>query len=128
MTPNIAQARRAGDTLKRYAPLIALTALALAAPSLVEASSSGSSLPWEGPLQTLQRSITGPVALAISVLGIFVCGAALIFGGEINEFVRKIIMVVLVIALLVASASVLSSLFGVGALIALPAAGVVALS
>ncbi|MNU06236.1 hypothetical protein D3C72_2513650 [compost metagenome] len=61
------------------------------------------------------------------MLGIFVCGAALIFGGEINEFVRKIIMVVLVIALLVASASVLSSLFGVGALVALPA-GVVALS
>lgn len=71
-------------------------------------------LPWEGPLQTLQLSLTGPVALAVSLIAITVSGAALIFGGEMNEFARRMIMVVLVIALIVGSAAFLGTLFGIG--------------
>jgi small-conductance mechanosensitive channel len=47
-----------------------------------------------------------------------VCGAMLIWGGEINEFVRRFIMVILVVALLVFASNILSTLFGVGAVIA----------
>lgn len=44
-----------------------------------------------------------------------------------NEFVRKMVMLIFVIALIVGASSILTTLFGVGAMIALPA-GMVALS
>jgi type IV secretory pathway VirB2 component (pilin) len=77
------------------------------------ASTGGGSLPWEGPLQTIANSITGPVAYAISLIGIVVAGAMLVWGGEINEFARRMIMLVLVISLIVFSTQLLSSLFNV---------------
>lgn len=69
-------------------------------------------LPWEDPLETIMNSITGPVALVISLLGVTVAGGMLIFGGELNEFTRRIVMLVLVIGLLVAAASILTTLYG----------------
>ncbi|AKH22401.1 TrbC/VirB2 family protein [Sedimenticola thiotaurini] len=69
-------------------------------------------LPWETPLQTLTNSITGPVALAISLIAIVVGGGMLIWGGEINDFARKMILIVLVIALIVMATNVLTTLFG----------------
>ena len=59
-----------------------------------------------------------PVAYAISLLGIVVTGAILVFGGEINEFVRRIIMLVLVISLMVFAADLFNTLFNKGAVIA----------
>jgi type IV secretion system protein VirB2 len=41
----------------------------------------------------------------------------LIFGGEINEFARRIIMLVLVVALLVSATNLLSTLFSTGAVV-----------
>lgn len=98
--------------------LLALVALALLLPNLAEAATAGGGgLPWETPLQTLSNSIKGPVAFTISLLGLVGCGAALIWGGEINEFIRRFIMLVLVISLLVFASNILSNLFGVGAVI-----------
>jgi type IV secretion system protein VirB2 len=92
--------------------MIAVVVMAFLAPVLAHASSSGGgTLPWEGPLTTLENSIKGPVAFAVSIIGIVVCGAMLIWGGEINEFARRGAMLVLVIALLVMSSNVLSGLF-----------------
>ena len=71
----------------------------------------------ETPLQKIRDSVTGPVAYAISLLGIVVTGAILVFGGEINEFVRRIIMLVLVISLMVFAADLLNTLFNKGAVI-----------
>jgi type IV secretion system protein VirB2 len=75
------------------------------------ASTSGSGLPWETPLNTFKDSITGPVAFIISILGIIGCGAALIWGGEIGDFVRKMIMVILAISILVFASKILTVLF-----------------
>jgi type IV secretion system protein TrbC len=87
-------------------------------PDLAHAASTGSSgLEWETPLQKIRDSVTGPVAYAISLLGIVVTGAALVFGGEINEFVRRLIMLVLVISLMVFAADLLNTLFNKGAVI-----------
>lgn len=69
-------------------------------------------LEWEGPLKKFVDSIKGPVAFSISLLGIVVCGAMLVFGGEINEFVRRFIMLVMVVSVIIFAASLLSNLFG----------------
>lgn len=96
--------------------LIALMLVAALDPAFASAA-GGPGLPWEAPLTTLTNSIRGPVAFAISLLGIIVCGALLIWGGEISEFVRRSVMLVLVIALLVLSTNVLSGLFATAAVV-----------
>lgn len=96
--------------------LIALMVMAAQDPAFASAA-GGPGLPWEAPLTTLTNSIRGPVAFAISLLGIIVCGALLIWGGEISEFVRRSVMLVLVIALLVLSTNVLSGLFATAAVV-----------
>lgn len=81
------------------------------------ASSSGG-LPWEAPLDKIVKSLTGPVALGISILAMAAAGGALVFGGELSEFTRKIIILVLAISFLVFGTSFMSTIFGVsGALV-----------
>lgn len=104
----------------RFHALAALMAVLVLAAMLDPAYASaagGPGLPWEAPLTTLTNSIRGPVAFAISLLGIIVCGAMLIWGGEISEFMRRSVMLVLVIALLVLSTNVLSGLFASAAVV-----------
>jgi type IV secretion system protein VirB2 len=74
---------------------------------------AGGSLPWETPLEAIRDSVTGPVAYAISLMGIVVAGAMLVWGGEIGDFVRRIIMLTLAISLIVFSANILATLFSV---------------
>ena len=98
--------------------IVLFLSLAVLAPEAV-AGTGGGALPWESPLQTIADSISGPVAYAISLIGIVVAGAMLVWGGEINEFARRIIMLVLVISLIVFATQLLSTLFNVsGAVIA----------
>lgn len=95
-----------------FGVLVAISLVLLAMPDIAFASDSGGAgLPWEAPLKTLTNSIKGPVAYAISLIGILAAGAMLIFGGEVNEFLRRIIMLVLVISLIVFASNVLSTLF-----------------
>lgn len=99
-----------------YGLTAGLVTLLLLCPEQAQAASAGGGgLPWETPLQTITRSIQGPVAYAISLLGIIGCGGMLIWGGEINEFLRRGIMLVLVIALVMLASQVLSSLYSTGA-------------
>jgi type IV secretion system protein VirB2 len=74
-------------------------------------------MPWESPLSKIQDSITGPVAMGISLLAIVAAGAGLVFGGEISGFIKTIIYIVLVIALIVAASSIMTNVFGKGMLI-----------
>lgn len=108
--------------LRRWAPLLlfaGLLLLLLLIPHVAHATPAASgNLPWESPLKKFTDSISGPVAFGISLLGIVVCGAMLIWGGEINEFARRFIMVILVVAILVFANSILQNLFNKGALVA----------
>ncbi|MDD3550664.1 conjugal transfer protein TrbC [Proteus vulgaris] len=81
----------------------------------------GAGLPWEGPLDRLRQSISGPVAFVIALLGIIACGATLIWGGEISEFTRRIIYVVLVVCLIVFANTLLTGALFSGAMV--PAGG-----
>jgi len=98
--------------------ILALLALAILAPQHAVASTgTGGSLPYESWLTNLQNSVTGPVAFALSIIGIVVAGGVLIFGGDLNGFFRTLIFLVLVMALLVGAQNVMSTFFGMGAVI-----------
>src|ERR1700739_4088638 len=94
-----------------WLPWLVLSGIVLAAihPETAHASTAGGGLPWDGPLTTLKNDLTGPVAFTISLLAMVACGAALVFGGEINEYVRRIIMLVLVVALITGVVNVASA-------------------
>jgi len=79
---------------------------------------TGGSLPYEPWLVNLRNSVTGPVAFALSLLGIVVSGGTLIMGGDLNGFFRTLMFIVLVMALLVGAQNMMSSFFGRGAEIA----------
>lgn len=57
-------------------------------------------LPWEGPLQAIQRSLTGPVARAIGVVALAASGGMLAFGGELGDFTKRVMMVVLALSVM----------------------------
>lgn len=102
-----------------YVGMFAALAFFLLAPQLAFASEgTGGSLPYEGWLTNLRNSVTGPVAFALSIIGIVVAGGVLIFGGELNGFFRTLIFIVLVMALLIGAQNMMGTFFGRGAEIA----------
>lgn len=97
--------------------LAAPIALASVTPAL---ASSGGSLPWEGPLQQIQESITGPVAGAIALAAVAIAGGMLIFGGELNDFARRLMYIVLVAGILLGATNIVGLFGATGASIGLP--------
>jgi len=67
---------------------------------------------FSDPLDKIVTVITGPVAYAVSVLGIVVAGAMLVFGGELNEFTKRMVMLVLVIAVIMFAVQLMTQLWG----------------
>ena len=98
------------NALLKLTAFIILTAVfkdALAA----DTASGSSVLPYETWLKTIQKSLTGPVAFSVSLIGIVSCGATLIFtGGEMGRFMRSIVYLVMVMTLLVGANTLMSSL------------------
>jgi type IV secretory pathway VirB2 component (pilin) len=97
-----------------------LLSLLLVAASTAHAATGGAGLPWETPLTTLSNSVTGPVAYAVSLIGIVGAGGILIFaGGQVNEFLRAVLFCVLVIAFIIAAKNTLTAFgFAAGATVA----------
>jgi type IV secretion system protein VirB2 len=86
-----------------------LLSMVLAGPAL--ASSGGGGLPWESPLQQIQQSITGPVAGFIALAAVAIAGGMLIFGGELNDFARRLCYIALVGGVLLGATQIVA-LFG----------------
>lgn len=63
--------------------------------SCVAGHASSTGLPWEGPLDQIKQSITGPVAVGVTTLAIAGGSLALIFGGELGEFAKRAAYIVL---------------------------------
>jgi type IV secretion system protein VirB2 len=102
---------------RSFSVYAAALALVLFAPSLAHATTTGGNLPWDTPLQTLETDIKGPVAYGLALLGIVASGGMLIFGGEISEFTRRLIYIVLVAAVILGAASLMTTLFTTAALV-----------
>ena len=92
----------------RVGALITLTAISLAfAPA---AHASGSSMPWETPLNQILQSVQGPVAKIISVIIITVTGLTLAFGDTSGGF-RRLIQIVFGLSIAFAASSFFLSFF-----------------
>ena len=111
-----------GGRMKRKSTVLLVLSLLILlglciAPLAMASSSNGGNLPYETWLTNLRNSMTGPVAFTLSLLGIIVAGGVLIFGGELNAFVRTLVFVVLVMGFLVGAQNMMSTFFGQGALV-----------
>ncbi len=67
-------------------------------------------LPWEDPLNKLRASLTGPIAKAIGVIALAAAGGMLAFGGELGDFTKRILMVVMATAVLILAGGFMDSL------------------
>jgi len=77
------------------------------------AQASGSSMPWEAPLQSILESIEGPVAKIIAVIIIIVTGLTLAFGDTSGGF-RRLIQIVFGLSIAFAASSFFLSFFSFG--------------
>ena len=91
------------------ATVLAATTLLMAAP----AHASGSSMPWEEPLQKILESIEGPVAKIVAVIIIITTGLTLAFGDTGGGF-RKLIQIVFGLSIAFAASSFFLSFFSFG--------------
>lgn len=85
--------------------------LLLGIPDVVFAAGD-TGLPYEKGMEIFYESMTGPVPFVISLVGIIGCGAMLIFGGEISGFLRTMVFIILVVAVIVQAGSVVTMLGG----------------
>ena len=100
----------------RLADLLAIAIVTFAfAPA---AHASGSSMPWETPLNQILESVQGPVAKIISVIIITVTGLTLAFGDTSGGF-RRLIQIVFGLSIAFAASSFFLTFFqfGGGALV-----------
>ncbi len=93
---------------RRVADLVTVTILSIAfAPA---AYASGSSMPWETPLNQILESVQGPVAKIISVIIITVTGLTLAFGDTSGGF-RRLIQIVFGLSIAFAASSFFLTFF-----------------
>ena len=68
-------------------------------------------LPWEGPLQKILDSLTGPVAKILGVIAIVIAGFGIAFG-EAGSGMRRIFQIVLGLSIAFTASTLVVSLFG----------------
>ncbi|TPI11645.1 conjugal transfer protein TrbC [Mesorhizobium sp. B4-1-3] len=85
---------------------LATLSLMLATPAFA----SGSSMPWEQPLQQILQSVEGPVAKIMAVIIIIVTGLTLAFGDTSGGF-RRLIQIVFGLSIAFAASSFFLSFF-----------------
>jgi len=103
--PNLARLSRLTRPVK-HGLLLAALMLLLAG----TAHAAGSSMPWEGPLQSILDSIQGPVARIVAVIIIIATGLALAFGDTSGGF-RKLVQIVFGLSIAFAASSFFLSFF-----------------
>lgn len=101
-------------TKQLWARVSAATVVTLGTVMLAPAAhASGSSMPWEQPLQQILQSIEGPVAKIVAVIIIIVTGLTLAFGDTAGGF-RRLIQIVFGLSIAFAASSFFLSFFSFG--------------
>jgi type IV secretory pathway VirB2 component (pilin) len=111
--------RDAGRKKMALALLVGLSLLVLL-PNIVAATGAGTSigaLPWEKTLSGIAYSLTGPVALALSLVMVVVGIGVLMFGGDMAGWARWVAFAALAAGTLGGAANLISLLGVTGALI-----------
>jgi type IV secretory pathway VirB2 component (pilin) len=108
---------RAGRSLRRISgrlqavTLGAFVALSLAMPASA-GTTGGTAMPWETPLQTIQDSLSGPVAKAIGVIAIVLTGLGFAVA-ESGSVVRKGVGIVFGLAIAFTATTFMTSFFNI---------------
>ena len=76
------------------------------------ASSSGTAMPWEAPLTTIQNSLSGPVAKAVGIIAIVITGLGFAFA-EGGSAMRKGVGIVFGLAVAFTATTFISSFFNI---------------
>ncbi|MFB9985049.1 TrbC/VirB2 family protein [Mesorhizobium kowhaii] len=87
--------------------------LSISLMTALPAHASGSSMPWEEPLEKILESIEGPVAKIVAVIIIISTGLALAFGDTSGGF-RRLIQIVFGLSIAFAASSFFLSFFSFG--------------
>ena len=87
---------------------LATAALLIASPVL--AGTTGTAMPWETPLQTVQASLSGPVAKAVGIIAIVITGLGFAFA-EGGSAMRKGVGIVFGLAIAFTATTFISSFF-----------------
>ena len=96
--------------MKKIAKRLMQSMLLLSYAPLALADSAGAPLPWDGPLQRIADSISGPVAMALGVIAVVITGLAIAFG-ESGSGVRRLMQVLFGLAIAFTAASLIATLF-----------------
>lgn len=99
----------------------ASTALALVAGAVVLlavspawSAGTGTAMPWEGPLDTIMQSLSGPVAKAVGIIAIVLTGLGFAFA-EGGSALRKGIGIVFGLAIAFTATTFISTFFNMTA-------------
>ena len=96
----------------KVATLVVTTALVTTLASS-PALAGGSGMPWEGPLQQIVDSFTGPVAQAGGVIAVTIFGLGVAFS-ESGSGLRRGVSILFGVAIAFAAASFFMGFFGFG--------------
>ena len=94
---------------------LALLALAMTSPAFAATTGGGGggAMPWEGPLNAVMDSITGPTARVIAILIIVATGLTLAFG-DVGQGFKKLLQILFGLAIAFAAATFFLPLVGGG--------------
>lgn len=79
--------------------------------TVTAASAAETGLPWEGPLEKILASLTGPIAKAVGVFSIVIAGFGVAFG-ESGGSMRRIFQIVLGLSIAFTASTLIAQLFG----------------
>jgi type IV secretion system protein VirB2 len=113
MIPVVQPSRPEGLRQPRQRLAMTVSVAALSVVMAAPAYASGSSMPWEQPLQQILQSIEGPVAKIIAVIIIITTGLTLAFGDTSGGF-RRLIQIVFGLSIAFAASSFFLSFFSFG--------------